>query len=247
MHLELAGATVDFPARGVRALAEVDLTVEEGEQVALLGPSGSGKTTLLRLLVGVVRPSAGRVRVAGLDPFGTAEELHRLRRAIGVVWQRDDLVACLSARINTVMATAPTWGPRDWLRVLTGGVPARYADRLHALCQRHGVEACLSTRVEQLSGGQRERIALVRALLLSPRLLLADEPTTGLDPPAAMAAVEALRGADTATLILSTHDLGVARRFPRIVALRDGRVSFDGPSLRQRDVERIYGTVGVPS
>jgi ABC-type phosphate/phosphonate transport system ATPase subunit len=247
MRLELAGVTVDFPAQGIRALAAVDLVVEEGEQVALLGPSGSGKTTLLRLLVGAVRPSAGRVRVGNLDPFGPREELCRLRRATGVVWQRDDLVPGLSARTNALMATAPTWRARDWLSVLRGGVPARHADRLAALCRRHGVDACLPARVEQLSGGQRERIALVRALLPHPRLLLADEPTTGLDPPTAAAAVEALQGADAATLVLSTHDLSIARRFPRIVALRKGRVSFDGPGLRRGDVERIYGAAGMAS
>ncbi len=152
MRLELAGVTVDFPAQGVRALADVDLVVEEGEQVALLGPSGSGKTTLLRLLVGAVRPNAGRVRVESLDPFGTPEELRRLRRATGIVWQRDDLVPGLSARINALMATAPTWRARDWLTVLRGGVPARHAGRLAALCRRHGVDACLPARVEQLSG-----------------------------------------------------------------------------------------------
>src|SRR6266511_645397 len=178
MRLELAGVTVDFPAQGVRALADVDLVVEEGEQVALLGPSGSGKTTLLRLLVGAVRPNAGRVRVESLDPFGTPEELRRLRRATGIVWQRDDLVPGLSARINALMATAPTWRARDWLTVLRGGVPARHAGRLAALCRRHGVDACLPARVEQLSGGQRERIALVRALLPHPGRLLG-----GLFPP----------------------------------------------------------------
>src|SRR6266508_1921145 len=128
MRLELAGVTVDFPAQGVRALADVDLVVEEGEQVALLGPSGSGKTTLLRLLVGAVRPNAGRVRVESLDPFGTPEELRRLRRATGIVWQRDDLVPGLSARINALMATAPTWRARDWLTVLRGG---GHADPVH--------------------------------------------------------------------------------------------------------------------
>ena len=129
MRLELAGVTVDFPAQGIRALADVDLLVEPGEQVALLGPSGSGKTTLLRLLVGAVRPSAGRVRVGSLDPFGPREELSRLRRVTGVVWQRDDLVPGLSARTNALMATAPTWRAGDWLTVLRGGVPARHADR----------------------------------------------------------------------------------------------------------------------
>jgi ABC-type phosphate/phosphonate transport system ATPase subunit len=247
MRLELAGVTVDFPAQGVRALAGIDLVVEEGEQVALLGPSGSGKTTLLRLLLGAVRPNAGRVRVDGLDPFGSSQELRRLRRATGAVWQRDDLVLGLSARINAVMATAPVWGLGDWATVLRGGVPNRYADRLGALCRRHGVDTCLPARVEQLSGGQRERIALVRALLPAPRLLLADEPTTGLDPPNAAAAVQALREADAATLLLSTHDLAIAHQFSRIIALRDGRVSFDGSGLRQGDIERIYGTVGVAS
>jgi ABC-type phosphate/phosphonate transport system ATPase subunit len=247
MRLELAGVTVDFPTQGVRALADVDLVVEESEQVALLGPSGSGKTTLLRLLVAGVRPVAGRVRVEGSDPFGTAAELRRVRRATGIVRQRDDLVPGLSARVNALMATAPTWGARDWLTVLRGGVPARHAERLEVLCRRHGVDTCLPARVEQLSGGQRERIALVRALLPGPRLLLADEPTTGLDPPTAAAAVEALRGADAATLLLATHDLRIAARFPRIVALRGGRIRFDGPGLRRGDIERIYGAAGVAS
>jgi ABC-type phosphate/phosphonate transport system ATPase subunit len=244
VRVELEGVAVAFARKGPRALDGVDLVVEEGEQVALLGPSGSGKTTLLRVLVGAVRPAAGRVRVGGLDPAGPAAELRRLRRGTGVVWQRDDLVAGVSARLNVVMATTPEWRVRDWVTALRGGVPDGYAARLASLCRGHGIEACLPARVEQLSGGQRRRVALVRALLPGPRLLLADEPNTGLDPPAAAAAVEALRAADATTLVLCTHDLGVARRFPRTVALRAGRVAYDGPPPDAREVERIYGPPG---
>jgi ABC-type phosphate/phosphonate transport system ATPase subunit len=247
MRLQLANVTVDFGTLGIRALAEVDLKIDEGEQVALLGPSGSGKTTLLRTLVGAVRPCGGQIRVGGLNPFGSSGELCRLRRATGIVRQRDDLVLGLSGRMNAVMGTVPTWGLADWFAVLRGEVPARYADRLHRLCRRHGIEACLPARVEQLSGGQRQRVALVRALLPRPKLLLADEPTNGLDPPAAATAVEALRTGDAATLVLATHDLRIAERFPRVVALRHGRVVFDGPGLGSGDAERIFGAAGAAS
>jgi ABC-type phosphate/phosphonate transport system ATPase subunit len=241
VHVHVQGLTIDFPHRRVRALAEVDLEIQQGEQVALLGPSGSGKTTLLRALVGAVRPVTGRVRIGDLDPFGSDTEVRQLRRATGIMRQGDDLVLGLSARTNAAMATAPTWTPRDWLTLLRGGVPRQYAARLALLARRHGITDCLPAKIEQLSGGQRRRVALVRALLPGPRLLLADEPTTGLDPPAAAAAVNALRSADAATLIVTTHDLTVARQFPRIVALQAGRVVHDGSEVGAAAVARIYG------
>lgn len=241
MDVRVRGLTVDFPTRGVRALDGVDLAVAEGEQVALLGPSGSGKTTLLRAVLGAVRPAAGSIRVAGRDPFGTPGEVRAIRRATGMLRQGTDLVDGVSARCNALIGTATSWGMRGWLAVLRGRSPAAYAERLVALAARHGVSDCLTARVDELSGGQRQRVALIRALLPEPRLLLADEPTSGLDLRTAETAVDGLRGSDGVTVLVTTHDLAVARRFPRVVALRAGGVVHDGPALDEASVERIYG------
>jgi ABC-type phosphate/phosphonate transport system ATPase subunit len=241
MEVSLEGVTVDYARRGLRVLDDVNLNIGSGEHVALLGPSGAGKTTLLRVLLGFARPVAGQVRVGGGDPFGSWSDATALRRQTGFVRQRDDLVRGLSARTNILMGEAYRWRLWDWLTVARGAVPGRYVERLSSLAERHRVHNVLDMRVDNLSGGQRQRVALVRALLSGPGLLLADEMTTGLDPSRAAAAIRHLRDADGATLVVATHDLTVARRFPRIVAVRDGRIALDGSELGERDVQAIYG------
>lgn len=241
MRIEVDRLTVRFRETDACALDSVTLHVTKGEQVALLGPSGSGKTTLLRTLMGAVRPIAGQVRVGGIDPFGRKADIAELRRLASMMRQRDDLVAGLTAQTNAVMSTAAQWRFIDWLGLLFDRVPDRWSDRLEALLRDHGVADCRHARVEYLSGGQRRRVALVRALLPGPQLLLADEPTTGLDPRTAEAAVRALRTVDAVTLVVTTHDLAVARQFDRIVALRDGTVVYDGARLGEHEIEQIYG------
>jgi ABC-type phosphate/phosphonate transport system ATPase subunit len=241
MEISISGVTVDFARRGLRVLDNVDLTVRSGEHVALLGPSGAGKTTLLRMMLGFVPPVAGQVRVGGRDPFGKRSEAAAIRRQTGFVRQRDDLVRGVSARANVLMGDAHRWRLCEWLCICRGTVPGRYAARLASLASRHGVAAILDTRVDDLSGGQRQRVALVRALLSEPQLLLADEITSGLDPTRATAAVAHLRDSNGATLVLTTHDLTVARQFPRVVAVRDGKIAFDGGGLGEQDVHVIYG------
>lgn len=245
MEIQLAGVTVDFAAQGVRALDDVDLSVADGEQLALLGPSGAGKSTLLRIILGAVRPVAGKVRVGGLNPFGASRDVILIRRATGMVRQRDDLVRGLSAGTNILLGHTHGWRVGDWWQVLRGHVPRRYAERLDTLAARHDIAGLLGTRIENLSGGQRQRVALIRALLGEPRLLLADEATSGLDPARAGEALAHLREADAATLIVTTHDLAVARQFPRVVAVRAGRIVFDGPDLPEEAVADIYG--GAPA
>jgi ABC-type phosphate/phosphonate transport system ATPase subunit len=237
-HIEVSGLSVAFTGRPV--LDEVSLNVVAGEQIALLGPSGAGKTTLLRVVVGAVRPLRGNVRVDGLDPFGHRTALTRLRRSIGCVRQRDDLVAGLTARTNILAAAAHQWRLTDWAAVLVGSVPRRFAGRLGELARLHDIESLLADRVEHLSGGERQRVALARALFTRPRLLLADECTSGLDPVRAAVALDHLQ-ASGATLLATTHDLNVARRFERVVALREGKIVFDGKPPDIDEVERIYG------
>jgi ABC-type multidrug transport system ATPase subunit len=243
--------TVEFADRGVRALDAVSLEVRAGERVAVLGPSGAGKSTLLRTLLGAV-PASGMVRVGGLDPYGSGAR--EVRRATGFLPQGDDLILAVSARLNALLGTVPWWRPPDWARVLAGRVPHGWAERLAELAARHGVTDCLPAPAGKLSGGQRHRIALIRALLPGPRLLLADEPTTGLDPVTAAEAVRALHGAvasprpseasDPAgaavTVLAATHDATVAATFARVVALRDGRLVYDGPPLDAAAAAELY-------
>lgn len=220
------------------------MRIAEGERVALLGSSGAGKSTLLRALLGAV-PATGQVRIGGRDPYRSQREATRIRSGTGVVRQGNDLVLGVSARLNALMGTTATWRAPDWLRALTGRAPAPYQGRLETLAARHGILGCLRQPARELSGGQRQRVALVRALLGEPRLLLADEPTNGLDPVTAAAAVDALRTAGSparpVTVVVATHDLAVARRFPRVLAMRDGRLAYDGSTLDESITAGIYG------
>ena len=214
--------------------------LHEGEQAALLGPSGSGKSTLLRALLGAV-PATGQIRIGGRDPY---REARAVRAGTGFVRQGNDLVLGVSARLNALMGTSASWRARDWVVALCGQAPMRHRGRLHRLAAAHGISGCLARPARQLSGGQRQRVALVRALLSEPRLLLADEPTTGLDPVTAEAAVDALRAAGV-TLIVATHDLAVARRFPRVLAIRAGALVYDGPMLDDETAAGIYAGEGA--
>jgi ABC-type phosphate/phosphonate transport system ATPase subunit len=246
MQIRLAGLSVTFPDRDSPALDDVSLVIENAEHVVLLGPSGSGKTTLMRCILGAVKPDSGTLVVDGMDP-AKPSELRAIRRNTGVVRQGNDLVHGLRAQTNAVLGTSPSWGLREWAAVLRGRVPARYVERVDALAEAQGIRPFLKSQVEHLSGGQRQRVALVRAVLPEPKLLLADEPTSGLDPTTAQAAVRTLREADGVTVVVTTHDLSIARQFPRIVALRDGRVCFDGHELSDEDAQDIYeGTVVRP-
>ena len=238
MRIDLRGVSATLSGRTV--LSGIDLSFREGEQVAVLGPSGAGKTTLLRVIVGAVRPHRGDVRVDGLDPFESRAALMRLRRSIGCVRQRDDLIQGLTARTNILVSVSYRWGPRDWGAVLIGNVPRRFGDRLAEIARRHEIGDVLASPVERLSGGQRQRVAVARALFGEPRLLLADEATTGLDPVRAARVLDDLRQSG-ATLIAATHDLSIAQRFRRVIALREGVVVFDGDRTDATDLKQIYG------
>jgi ABC-type phosphate/phosphonate transport system ATPase subunit len=238
--VRVLGLSVRFADRDVTALDRVDLHVASGEHVAVLGASGSGKTTLLRALLGAVPALAGRVEVDGLDPAAAGDRV-RLRRQTGVLRQGGDLVPLLSGRLNAVIGCAHAFGWRDWVAVAGGRTPGAWRPPLDALAARHGVTGCLDARVADLSGGQRQRLALVRATIGAPRLLLADEPTTGLDPVAADRVVTDLLDVTGATVLVTTHDLAVARRFPRVVGLRDGRLCHDAAGLDDIAVAELYG------
>ena len=231
------GLSVQHPGTARCALLGVDLQIAPGERLVLLGPSGAGKTTLLHALLGE-GPADGEVRVGGRDPYDPRQR-RAVRRGTGTVLQGADLVPGQRVRTAAVSGCSHLLTAPGWWAVARRRTPAHLADRLSALAHEQGLAHLLDRQVRELSGGERQRVALVRALLGRPGLLLADEPTAGLDPTTAASAVAALLDQPT-TLVVTTHDPAVAARFDRVVALRGGRVVHDGPALSAEQARELY-------
>ena len=240
--LVLEGAGRRFGARV--ALDGVDLTIAPGERVALIGPSGSGKSTLLRLLSGALRPTAGVVRAGGiaLGRLG-GRALRRHRARCGIVAQGALLVPQLSVHRNVVAGMLPRW---SWPRVLLSLALPLERRRVAALLRRVGLDDRQWERAGHLSGGEQQRVAVARALAAEPRVILADEPTSSLDPSTARDIARLLldearrRGA---TLIFSTHLVSLVRaEVDRVVGLRQGRLLFAAPpgAIGEVELARLY-------
>ena len=240
-----------FILRGVRksfgdftALADVDLRIAAGEQVALIGPSGAGKSTLIGLLNGTLQPSAGQVRVLGQDLAQLApRQRRRLQSQLGTIYQQFHLVANLRVIHNVNAGHLGRWST---LRALVSLLWPLEVETAAAALARVGIADKLYQRTALLSGGEQQRVALARVLVQDPRAILADEPIASLDPERGRELMDLLRelGAQSGkTLVASLHSVEYARsHFGRIVALRGGRVFFDGPAaaLTPELVAAIY-------
>jgi ABC-type lipoprotein export system ATPase subunit len=201
----------------VDALRAVDLTVADGEMLAIMGPSGSGKSTLLHLLGALDRPSAGTLELRGrrYDNLDDAE-LTRLRGEVfGFVFQFFNLLPTLTAAENVLLPA-----------LISGQRASTYAARVDELLARVGLADRAGHVPSELSGGEQQRVAIARALLREPQVLLADEPTGNLDSRSGHAVLELLRAmADEGqTVVMVTHDPAAAARADRVVLLRDGEI-----------------------
>lgn len=223
--VELAGAGRSFG--GVRALDGVSLSIRPGERVAILGPSGAGKSTLLRLLNTSLAASEGRVRVLGEDVAALRPRaLRRLRARIGTIYQQLQLVPQASALENVLMGRL---GRRSALAVACGALRRRDRAEVRAVLEQVGIAHKIDERVDRLSGGEQQRVAVARVLYQAPDVVVADEPFSSVDPERSHAVAELLvQAARGRALVLSTHQLEpVLAHFGRIVGLRAGRVLFD--------------------
>jgi branched-chain amino acid transport system ATP-binding protein len=233
---------------GILALDGVDLSVGEGERVGLIGPNGAGKTTLFNCLLGVVRPSEGTVELDGSDV--TRLPVHeRASRGIGRTFQRIELFPGTTVREHLLIAHRMRRGRRSLWRDLVGlGRPqADEVDRCDEVLARLGLEGLAEAPVERLTLGQGRLLEVGRALMTEPRVLLLDEPSSGLDRAetaalaATLLAVQQERGF---AIVLVEHDIELVSSFTARAALLDfGRVITDGPTpevMRSDEVRRAY-------
>ncbi len=204
----------------VRALRGVSLHIEPGEYVSIMGPSGSGKSTMLHLLGCLDRPTSGSYRFAGEETATmTEDQLSRLRRhQIGFVFQFFHLVPRLTAAGNVELPM-----------VFAGVPPEERRQRVHNSLEVVGLSPRATHRPDQLSGGEQQRVAIARAVVMSPALLLADEPTGNLDSRSGREIVNLIEGMNRAgqTLIVVTHDPRIGERAKRQIRLADGEIVSD--------------------
>jgi putative ABC transport system ATP-binding protein len=217
--LELRGVSKRYPG-GVEALKGVDLTVQYGGLVAIVGPSGSGKTTMLQIMGTLDRPTEGDVHVDGYDAStATDNELSALRaHRMGFVFQQFYLLDGMSAVDNVAGG------------LLYNGIPLQERrERAAEALDRVGLGHRLGHEPNQLSGGEKQRTAIARAIVGSPAIVFADEPTGALDSRTGREIIELLRelNADGATLVIITHDRDLADALPRQVQVRDGEIVHD--------------------
>jgi phosphonate transport system ATP-binding protein len=239
--LKLDGVSVTYPGE-IRALRPTSLSFHAGQFTVLLGPSGAGKSTLLRCLNGLVAPTGGRVVAEALGDIGGGRALREHRRRTGMIFQQHQLIGRLSALRNVLTGRL---GYHGQLRSL---LPLPRADRLIALecLERVGLLDRALDRVDTLSGGMQQRVGIARALAQRPRLILADEPVSSLDPTTAVKVLELLRSickADGIAAIVSLHQVELAlEAADRIVGIAHGAVVFDGAaaSFNAAHYRQIY-------
>ncbi len=208
--------TYEIEDRTITVLDRIDLAIGEGEFVVVAGSSGSGKTTLLSLLSGLDNPSHGSVQISGREITGLGEDdLAPLRNElIGFVFQAFHLIPSLNALENVMF-------PAE-LRKDPGA-----REKAESLLDRVGLWSRRNNQPEQLSGGEKQRVAICRALINGPRLLFADEPTGNLDSENSrgiIGLILELQQEQQATLVMATHSVEIANRADRTLFLRDGRL-----------------------
>lgn len=217
----------------VMALQGLDLTVERGELMGIVGASGSGKSTLLNMLGGLDKPSAGSLFIDGRDmlKFNEKDAIEYKRKTVGFVWQNNarNLIPYLTAQQNVEMP------------LLLSGFSGRQS-RAAELLDMVGLSQRKNSRLDQMSGGEQQRVAIAIALSNNPKLLLADEPTGSVDTATSKLILDVFRELNRVmgvTIIIVTHDINLSKQIDRVVAIRDGKTSTE--MLRKASALRSFG------
>jgi phosphonate transport system ATP-binding protein len=242
--LIIKGLNKEYVA-GKPILRDINLTIEGRGITASIGPSGTGKSTLVRCINRLVAPTTGSILFQGQDMAKLSGlALRQARRKIGMVHQEYNLVERLSVMENVLsgrLGYVPAW--KAWLRKFD---PADI-QKAFGLLDAVGLGDFATRRADQLSGGQRQRVGIARALMQDPDLILADEPTSSLDPKTSVEVMEImvrLAGARNTPVVINIHNVDLAKRFSnRIIGMARGAVVFDGPpgDLKDHHLADIYG------
>ena len=226
------------------ALCDASVSIEPGEQVALIGPSGAGKTTMLGVLGAAIRPTAGRVLIDDIDPWALdGRSLRALRSRLFSAPQMPPLPPRQRVVTAVLAGRLPHWSVGRALASLWRAAEPELAAEALA---RFSLADRLWSRVDRLSGGERQRVSLARALVSQAQAFFVDEPLSALDPPLARQTLDVLTGMARerrATLVCSLHQVEFAlQQFPRVIGLRDGTIVFDRPPSRigSDDIARLY-------
>jgi phosphonate transport system ATP-binding protein len=241
--LEVRDLQVIYP-NGNEALKSISFSAQQGEIIAIIGRSGAGKSTLLRCINGIQKPSTGRIVLDGIDLTAKSEyEMQQMRRQIGFVWQEYNLVERLTAFKNVLSGRL---GYNQRFSSLIGYFSK--SDREIALrsLERVNMLHRANFRADRLSGGEKQRVSIARAISQQPKIILADEPVASLDPELSvqvMADLSRVAREDGVVTLINIHDVDLAKQFcDRLIGIAQGNVVFDGApaALDTATMDNIY-------
>ena len=236
---------------GVKGLKDVNLTIDQGEFVAIIGLSGAGKSTLIRTINRMIDITDGQLIVDGTDVMTLkGKAMRRYRRKIGMIFQSFNLVTRSTAIKNVLTSMVPDM---PWWKVLLGIFSRE--QKLHALeaLDKVGILDKAYTRCDQLSGGQQQRVSLARTLNQNPTIILADEPVAALDPITAkqvMSDFKRINEEMKITVLINIHHVDLALHYcSRVIGIRAGKIVYDGPteSVTQEILDEIYNGAAIPT